>query len=73
MPNARQDLEAYRNSKDAVLAAKYILERSNKPNILFHAVSALKGGILKYWHALPRSITSALRRFLIQYLIQKVE
>lgn len=71
MPNARQDLEEYRGSKEAVLGAKYILERSNKPNILFHTASALKGGVLKYWHALPRSTTSALRRFLIQCLIQK--
>jgi len=62
------ELDTYRNSKDCVFAAKYIMEKSKDPQVLFHCVASLRAGILRDWHSLPRDLINYIRSFLLNYL-----
>jgi hypothetical protein len=45
-----------------------LAEKSESELVLFHCLGALRNGLLRQWHTLPRDVIYYLRSYLLNYL-----
>jgi len=67
----QEGIDEFKNSKHVIAASRYILERSKKPEVHFHAVKALGEAVLKRWYLLKPAEIIDIRNYLVEYATGK--
>lgn len=66
---AEQVLLQFRRSPGVLPACRHILEQSASAEARFHAACALREAVLREWASLPAEERTALRTYILQYVL----